>query len=112
MPVTRRNYFAYKIGQTIHETKLNDIIYLESNKRKLTMHLANGNTVVFYGKLKDVYQQQLYNLGFIHIHASYVVNYNYISKAKYNEVVLVDGTTLPISQLRRKGTRKAYLLEA
>jgi len=101
--------FTYKTGHDISKVQIKDIIYIESVKRKLYLHLADGRKAEFYGILKDVYQEQLHRYDFLFIHASYVVNYDYIVTAKYNEMILVNtAASLPVSQNRRKEVREAY----
>jgi len=105
----RAGEFSYKIGHSLHKVQVKDIIYLQSNKRKLILHLADGRQEEFYATLKEVYQEQLQRFDFLFIHASYVVNYDYIATAKYDEMVLIDGkTALPISQPKRKEVKMAY----
>lgn len=102
--------FIYRVDYTLCRVKRRDIVYLESFDRKLILHLANGRKEEFYGALRDAYEEQLQRHDFLFIHASYVVNYNYIAKFKYEEVSLTTGgPPLPISQPRRKEIRKAYL---
>jgi len=101
--------FTYKIGHNICTVPIKDIIYLHSENRKVILHLADGRKEEFYGTLKEVYQEQLQKFDFLLIHTSYVVNYNYIAVAKYNEIILtIDKTSLPISKPRRAETREAY----
>jgi DNA-binding LytR/AlgR family response regulator len=89
--------------------QIKDIVYLESTKRKITLHLTDGRKTEFYGTLKEIYQQQLQKFDFLLIHASFAVNYDYISALKYDEVVLADGvTTLPVSRNKRNEVREAY----
>jgi len=101
--------FVYKVGHSTHKVQIKDIVYLQSDKRKLALHLADGKKQEFYGTLKEVYQAQLQQFDFILIHASCVVNYDYIAVAKYDEMVLIDGiTSLSISQPKRKEVKEAY----
>ncbi|MCL1882731.1 MAG: LytTR family DNA-binding domain-containing protein [Defluviitaleaceae bacterium] len=101
--------FSYKVGHNSHKVQIKDIVYLQSDKRKLILHLSNGRNEEFYGTLKEVYQEQLKRFDFIFIHASCVVNYDYIAIAKYDEMVLIDGiTSLQISQPKRKAVKEAY----
>jgi len=101
--------FTYKVGHSTHKVQVKNIVYLQSDKRKLILHLADGRKEDFYGTLKGVYQEQLRQFDFIFIHASCIVNYDYIAVAKYDEMVLIDGiTSLPISQPKRKEVREAY----
>ena len=101
--------FTYKIGHDTYKVQIKDIVYLQSVKRKLILHLADGRQEEFYGTLKEVYQEQLQRFDFLFIHASYVVNYDYISALRYDELVLMDGmTSLPISRHKRKDVREEY----
>ncbi len=102
--------FTYKIGHDTFKVRIKDIIYLESFKRKLILHLADGKKEEFYGTLKEEYQEQLQRFDFLFIHASYVVNYDYIATVKYDELILKSGETppLPISRHKRKEVREAY----
>ncbi|MCL1788339.1 MAG: LytTR family DNA-binding domain-containing protein, partial [Defluviitaleaceae bacterium] len=101
--------FTYKVGHNIYKVPMKDIVYLQSDKRKVTAHLADGSTEAFYGTLPDVYEAQLKGLDFLFIHTSYVVNYDYIKAVKYKEVVLTTGETpLPISRPKRADVRETY----
>jgi len=101
--------FSYNIGRDTLKVKVKDIVYLESSNRKLILHFADGRTDEFYGSLKEVYQEQLKKFDFLFIHASYVVNFDYISAIRYNQLLLTGSTTpLPISQGRRNEIRENY----
>ena len=101
--------FSYSVGRDMLKVKIKDIVHLESSDRKLILHFANGKTDEFYGSLKEVYQEQLKKFDFLFIHASYVVNFDYISAIRYNQLSLTGSTTpLPISQGRRSEIRESY----
>jgi len=101
--------FLYKIGHSIYKVPVKDIVYLQSDKRKLIMHFADGRKEEFYGTLNEVFQEQLKGLDFLFIHTSYVVNYDYVKAVKYKEVILTTGETpLPISRPKRTEIREAY----
>lgn len=101
-------HFTYKTGHTTRMARIKDIVYVQSDKRKLLLHLADGGKEEFYGTLKEVFTEQLQRFDFLFIHASYAVNYDYIEAVKYGEVVLVSGTTLPVSQQKRKEVREGF----
>jgi len=101
--------FTYKIGHDIYKVYIKDIVFVQSVKRKLVLHLANGKQEEFYGTLKEIFQEQLQKYDFLFIHAAYAVNYDYIAAIKFDELILTNSETpLPISQPRRKEVRKAY----
>ena len=107
--------FTYKIGHNTFKVQVKDIIYLESRDRKLILYLTDGRKEEFYGSLKDVYTEQLERYDFLYIHASYVVNYDYITSIKYNQLFMTNSaastgcaTPLPISQNKRNEVRESY----
>ena len=101
--------FTYNIGRDTFKTQIKNIIYIESYDRKLRLHLSDGRKEEFYGSMKEVYQEQLKRFDFLFIHTSYIVNYDYVTILKFNQVFLSDSQTpLPISKHRRDEIKKRY----
>ncbi len=96
--------FVYKKGHEIHRKPVKDILYFESNNREVKM-VTNSGEEVFYGKLDDVFAN-VSKYHFMYIHKSYIVNYFYVIKFRYEEVTMSNQEVLPISQARRKATRE------
>ena len=104
------NELIFKKGHDIFKARVNDIVYLENWERKVIIHFADGRKEVFYGSLKEIYHEQLKQLDFLFIHASYVVNYDYVTAVKYNQLFMTGNSTpLPISPNRRNDVRADYL---
>jgi len=94
--------FIYNIGRDTFKAQIKNIVYLESHDRKLRLHLSDGRKEEFYGTMKEIYQEQLKKFDFLFIHTSYIVNYDYVTALKFNQVFLADSQTpLPISKHRR-----------
>jgi len=75
----------------------------------MILHFANGKKEEFYGSIKEVYHEQLKEFDFLFIHTSYIVNYEYITALKFNQVQLVDSVApLPISKHRKHEVRERY----
>lgn len=51
----------------------------------------------------------LQEYGFIQIYKSYLVNYKYIFQIRSNEVVMDDGTILPLSKYRAKQVKEKFI---
>jgi len=101
--------FTWQKGRDTLKAQVKDIIYLENHERKITIYFSDGRRDDFYGTLKEVYNEQLKNFDFLYIHASFLVNYDYVTVAKYDHM-LVKGSLvpLPISQNRRVEIREQY----
>lgn len=102
--------FTYKKGSSTYKAPVQEIVYMENSKRKIIIHFADGTSDEFYGSLKEAYDTQLEMADFLFIHASYVVNYDYITAVKYNEVMAAGcAAPLPISPNKRNDIRQRTL---
>ena len=100
--------FSYKKGRNVYKVQVQDIVYVESVGRKVFLHLVNQEEVEFYGSIGEVYEQ-LKAYDFLHIHASYVVNYDHIASLTFDRVKLAQGgADLPISRHRQDEVRSVY----
>lgn len=77
-----------------------DIVICEADTSYTLIHFNNGETMLVSKQLKN-FEKTLSEHGFARIHSKYLVNIRYIKKykkTKHPEIVLIDGTELPISQ--------------
>lgn len=95
--------FSYKIGHSVHKIPVKDILYFESMDREIKLVSIKG-TVYFYDTIEAVLSQ-VSSFQFIQIHRSFIINYAYVSKFRYEEVIMQNGERLLISQRRRKDVR-------
>ena len=101
---TSKRVFNYTVSKHIHRLDYGDILYFESENRKIHIHTKKGKKT-FYGKMSDI-QQHLDLTIFWDIHKSYTVNCNHISSFDLASVTLSNGQKLNISQSRRKYIRE------
>ena len=95
-------------GQSLLRIPYADILYFESNERKIKIHtVGNNNEYEIYGKLNEIKKEA--PLGFIRIHQSFLVNYIYIRHWQYEGLILKNNIKLPISQNYRKEVRNILL---
>jgi len=102
--------FVYKKGHFTYRVQVADIMYFESQKRKVKIHLVQGRKEEFEGSLKKTYKEQLEGLDFLFVNPSFVVNYDYITSINYKELFIKDNPNpISISQIRRNETREKYI---
>lgn len=99
--------FQYKIGSDIFQVALSEIKYFSSRARKVILH-GKERKAEFYGSLESIYSQ-IKGKQFLYVHKSFIVNYHCIIKMEYKQVILYDGTVIPISQARRPAIRKQFM---
>lgn len=101
-------YFRYRYQKMNYKIAVKDILYFESQKRKVKIVTLYGSYET-YGKLSEV--QKYMDQGkviFFRVHQSYLVNYMHIKKLAYSYIVMDDGQEVPISEDRRKSIAKQY----
>lgn len=87
---------------------VNDIIYIEVQSHKLYVHEKEKLTIA-NGNLKDV-EEQLRTYGFIKTHQSFLVNFRYINFINHSEIILDNGTSIPLSRGRYEQVKKEYMV--
>lgn len=84
-----------------------EIMYVESQGRKLILHTAGGKSSEIYEKM-DVLQEQL-GSSFVRSHKSFLINMKYITERTNKEFYLSDGKVLPISKPNLKEAKIKFI---
>lgn len=99
--------FSYKKGYEFYKIPMSKIMYFDTGGRKTVMVTTEGREE-FYASMESVYQR-VKGHKFLFIHKSTIVNYKYINKFGYEDVVMTDGSVFSISQSRRKAIRSMFM---
>ncbi|EJO5349284.1 response regulator transcription factor [Clostridium botulinum] len=99
--------FRYKKGYEILRVPIKDIIYFESQNRKIKI-VTTKSEDVFYGTIDEILTE-VAKYQFIRIHRSYIINYIHVRLFKYDEVIMSNSSCLPIGQARRREVRKLQI---
>lgn len=102
-----KHFYEYKNGNVNFSVPVGDILYFESDGRKVNIILMD-DMKVFYGKLSEV-EEKLKSQDFIMIHKSYLINFNHVIEYTYDYVKMSNKETLTISQNNRKAVREQLL---
>jgi DNA-binding LytR/AlgR family response regulator len=98
------------VAKTIsHSTKifLKDIMYLESEQRKLKVHTIY-DIIEYYHKLSDI-EQELRECHFFRCHKSYIVNLSYVQSFDNTFITLKNSEKIYISKYRLNNFSKAFM---
>lgn len=102
-------YFSYQYNRQMRRVRIKDIIYFESDRRKILLHKKNGDVVEFYGKLDDVETSLNRNEEkFLRTHKSFLINSIYILGWRNTKLELEGEIYVPISEEQQKIVRKKY----
>ena len=106
----RRRFLARSIavrsGGSILRLPCEQILWLESRGRRVTVHTARGQW-----ETNATLSRLLGPLGeeFVSCHKSFLVNLCAVREMQPDSFLLTDGTRVPISQKRKKQAREAFL---
>ena len=95
-----------KDDNIVRKIKVKDIIYIETDGRKVKIVTVTGN---FYSpNLIDYWEKELTHISFYRVHKSYILNLDYIDQYKRNEVKLTTGEFISISYRNQSSFRKYF----
>ena len=102
------SYFRYSYQRVNHKIPMREILYFESNKRKVFIVTEKG-TFVAYAKLNDIEESlKQSKVPFLRVHQSYLVNYKHVEGQAYDFVVMDNSKKISISEDRRKLIGEQY----
>ena len=99
------------VGIGARDISVNNIIYIDNDLHKLTLHLLiKGKRVSYelYKKISDI-EQDFQSDYLVHTHQSFLVNIQYVTHIKRYELTLSTGELIPISKNRYKSVQEAFM---
>mgnify|MGYP000507717390 FL=1 len=83
-----------------------DIMYIDSDKHNVTLHLSDGSEIITVDKLGEI-EKRINEKRFLRCHQSYLVNMDYIKDVE-DDFIMEDGTLVPIRVRGRKEILDTY----
>ncbi len=105
--LAKQKNLVIRTGGGCQVVPLAQLAYCEVQGRKLYLHRADGTTLTYYQKLRDL-ERQLDGC-FFKCHRSYLVNLAYVRGCGDGQLTLASGATLPVSRLRAQALTQALL---
>lgn len=106
--VKRPKYFQYQYNKITYRLPIEEILYFQSDRR-ITYIITKGGSKKCYGKLNDIEKRLVESdMHFYRTHQSFLVNPQYVTAYFYDSMELEDGTTLSISENRRKKVSELF----
>ncbi len=101
------SFLEFQNKGKLYKIPYRDILYLQSEKRKIRVVTVRG-IKEYYGKLNEA-EELLPADTFLKIHKSYLINTHFVETYTYEQITMVDGSVLNISQPQRPYVRKKIL---
>lgn len=103
----RKTLFQFKVGKSYQTLYRSPITCMESYGRKITLHVAGGESHDYYGTLKGALEQAG-SLDFVQVHSSYAVNMGQLDRVNSDSLRLRDGRTVPVGKTFHTAFHRAY----
>lgn len=104
---TKKNIIYVKNNQDIYTLHLDHVIYFESNLRKITAFMKNGERISFYNKMSNL-EEDINNAIFLRCHRSFLVNLMYVKNLVGCDLLMTTNQQLPISKKYLSSVREAF----
>ena len=102
-----RNFVVQTAGGTV-TIPVDGIRYFEGARKNQLVHTTQGEPVVInltMKQLEDIFGER----AFLRVHTGYLVNYRFIRRMTATDVILTDGTELPLSRRKAGQIRLEYM---
>lgn len=103
---TLRPRIALRLGGSLRSFFYDEILWIESKKHSVTLHLTDDREVRVFEKLSDI-EAMLQDQRFLRCHQSYIVNMDYVVDVT-NSFILEDGSQILIRVRSRKAISDTY----
>lgn len=101
---------SFTIESELIDVAVQNILYLESSRREIVMHLIHHDRTEFrfYSNMAQM-EERLAPLGFLRIQKSYLVNMAYVELFQYGKVRLRGNVILPSSEKNHTELKRQYM---
>ena len=94
------------INGEIVAINIKDIMYIESNKHKVTVYTQKKD-IVTKAKIGEL-EENLKDFGFIRVHIGYLINMKYIFSIEKTEIIFVNQKSVPMSRHRTEQVKTEF----
>lgn len=104
----KEEYITFSCAGESVTVPVHSIVWFSVDKQIVTVHYREGGAqkeFQFYTTLKKI-ENILCGKGFVRIHNSHIVAQNRVERVRKNEVMLLDGTRLPVGRAYAAGLQK------
>lgn len=99
-------YLVINNKSDIKRIKHSQIIYIEIQKKDMTIHTISGDYLIKASM--DKIEKEIDNVKFYRCHKSFLINLEYVDSLKQYSAILENGEEVPISRHRFKDTKNRF----
>lgn len=113
MQAKNNSVFPVKTKNGLESVPYHEIAYIENSSRKLDVHLTDGSSITsiyIRRSFEEEIKELLQGGNFLCVHKSFLVNLNHVRKLNQSNIIMTDGTSIPVSRKNSFQVKKDYLL--
>lgn len=99
--------FSFSSSHKNYVVRLKDIVYMEKDRRKVRLILADGRDYEFYSAMEHLLPKLTEH--FIRCHNSYIINMMHAESVGADSCIMDNNVSVPISRAYSRSVRKAFL---
>lgn len=103
---TAKNKLVLRTRSGLQSIIAEDILYMESQGHLLILYTVNSTSYHVYEKLSEILN--LLPTSFVQCHKSFAVNLQHIQRFNTKEIMLKNGTSIPVSRSKLQLAKDAY----
>ena len=104
----KRDVFSCSSNGSMYSIPYTDIIYFEYLDRMIYLHMKNGKSITFNGKMKEL-EERLKRHAFLRIHSALLINMRFITEiSRFNALLMNCQVDLPVSKRRYRKCKEAF----
>ncbi len=101
----KHRVFSIRSFGEIRTVELSDVSYAEVFDRKIILHMADGEEIEYYGRMRDL--EAMAGSDFFRVHRAYLINLKSVSSYASKHVKL-KGADIPVARGKFKDLAQAY----
>lgn len=103
----KKNYIVLQVGQSFIKLQLQEILHIETYKRKLKVYTSQKEYLVDC-TLSEV-ENELRDRGFFRTHKSFLINLEHVKEHNNNTAVMQSEIFIPISRLKLSTFKEEFI---
>lgn len=92
----------------IHRIALEDILYVETRNKRRVFFLSSGESLNTWLSLDEIKERLLGNSSFVACGASFIVNLSHVSHFSGTNIVIEDGSIIPVPRRLRSQIKEEF----
>ena len=98
----------FRFNSSLTSVDIDSIVYIECKRNFQSVYLKDGKDIHVRSAMSEL-EEKLEDHKFLRIHKGFIINIDYVRRFEGNNVIMVNGITLPLARKRKNEVMQEYL---